>query len=159
MSTPETPFLLTRWTRFTPVFQTVNDDANLGDTGVQAGSFHIIGRTLVMHIEWFAGGAGVTPGTGNLVIPYPPGYSSADVDVSRMPVLEEAEETIEGQVQVPATQILAGSSKAAYCTATIATTAGVVVANELDVSIVGLITGDSLQLRIELPLKEPALPG
>lgn len=159
-TTPAIPFLLTRWTRFVPTFQTDNTDASLGADGFGAGSHHIVGRTLVMMVDWFLDGAGASPGTGNLLIPFPPGYTSADVDVAAMPRVEDEEDTVEGMVAVLCVATIDAGRSVRACNATIATTAGVVVAAILELDGFATISdGDSLQLRIELPIKEPALPG
>lgn len=159
--TPEIPFLLTRWTRFAPLFQTDNADASLGADGLSEGSWFIIGRTLIMDILWVASGAGISPGTGTLKVPFPPGYTVDDVDIARMPRSESGEGVVQGMVIAPCYSILNGAKGAQPALIAIETVDGVVEGNELQIEDIATLAdaADSIVLRIELPLKEPALPG
>jgi hypothetical protein len=75
--------------RFTPTFQTPNNDASLGDTGTASASFWKVGNVLYVQGVFNPNGAGVSAGTGDLLLPFPPGITSSNVDVTRMPLIED----------------------------------------------------------------------
>jgi hypothetical protein len=70
--------------RYTPAFQSTNGDASLGTDGRSSGTYQVIGRQLTLNWAWFFGTAGVTVGTGDLLVPLPPGFTVDDIDVDRM---------------------------------------------------------------------------
>ncbi len=161
-STPETPFLLTRWTRFTPAFQTDADDADIGADGTAIGAYFIVGHTMVIQATYLAAGAGADFGSGDFRIPMPPGFTTADLDARRMPPAESGEGIEEGAVIVLVGMTHSGTSSARFALATVELNTETGEVEAAIVTIDGydtLVSGDGFSMRLELPIIEPALPG
>jgi len=159
-STPEVPFILNRWKRFTPTFQTSGGDASIGADGIAAGSFWIVGHTMIVLVNFTLAGAGASPGSGSLLIPLPTGYSLASIDETRMPLTEQGEGEVEVAVPVLALTVLDGTQASAWGTLELNVTEDDDRTGAIDVDgFATLADGDNLQLRFEVALKEPALPG
>lgn len=79
----------TSMTRFTPTFQTSNGDASIGANGNASASFWKTGNVLNVQGVFGFSGAGLSAGTGLLLLPLPPGITLSNIDVERMPNEED----------------------------------------------------------------------
>lgn len=165
-TTPPTPFILTRGKKFTPVFQTDNDDASLGDAGLAIGTYSIVGRILDIEVGFNFSGSGVSGGTGNLLIPLPEPFSLTDLDPTQMMGPTDEEPAIfEGVTYVVASAIVDGDPVPALpITMEVERIVGPPEEFVGVMSLPGttqddLTDGDSIVAHYRLFLREPALPG
>lgn len=160
--TPADPFLLTRPRRFTPTFQTVNGDGDLGTEALAIGAYNIVGRLLTVQIT-FLFGAGCT-GTGDILAPLPLGFVPADIDPAGMPGA-----TVAPGIDAVTSGVLAIVTRApAPGPASEACVVGGYLSTPPDPSDslqfgfatpLAIVAGNGLIATYTLPLNEPALPG
>jgi hypothetical protein len=76
----------TQGRRFTPAFQTSNNDASIGADGVASAMYWIVGAMLYAQGFFQFAGAGLSPGTGDLQLPLPPGFTLESLNLDSMPL-------------------------------------------------------------------------
>jgi len=144
-------------TPFVATFQTINNDANPGDTATRSAVYWLTGKVLNVSGFYSFSGAGVTEGTGDFLLPFPPGYTAASIDARRMPVAEDIPPLKEGTIIVPALGVLGGTrtvftSKFFLAEDFTDPNAPVVLASVWDIELPGLLAGDELYFQYSLPL-------
>lgn len=143
---------------YTPVYQTEDNNGSLGDGGVAAGSWwKSSGNILNMTGTFSFTDPNVNPGTGAVLIPFPPGFTADDVDVERMPRVEDSvgpPHVIGALMQIFVTAKIGGSDIVDPATCLIETSDGVIQSAGWDFeNRADIVTGDSVSFRFELPLK------
>jgi hypothetical protein len=149
------PAIQARATQYAPTYQTTNADGNIGGAGaVLAGAWTVEGRVLRLELA-FTFGAAPAPGTGTILVPWPPGFSADDIDPNGLASLAAFD--LQGRAQ--AIKTLAGVTTLQACWLQLATF-GVNVAGfaNLLAGLAGAIAGDSFRVSVDIPIKEPAVP-
>lgn len=76
----------TQGRRFTPAFQTSNGDASIGADGVAGAMYWIVGAMLYVQGFFQFAGLGLSPGTGDRLLPLPPGFTLDSLNIDSMPL-------------------------------------------------------------------------
>lgn len=147
---PPVPFLLTRPKRFAPAYATTNADGAPGN-GLFSGSWWIVGHLLICDMSW-SWGTTTVKGTGDILCPFPPGFSSTDLDVNAMAAIGPF-----GSSQAVAAGGVNGVNKVIACD--VLTTGALTILGGLLAELGAIIPGDILCIRTELPILEPAIRG
>ena len=136
---------------FTPAFQSADGNANLGTDGSASGTYAVIGG-LLYATGVFLFGAGATAGVG-LFLPFPPGFTAANINSAVMPIIGSSGSIIEAATQTLTSGLLGGTSTVIPSDYFLETDGTTVLEQEWEIDLSALVEGDQIFFTYILPLR------